>query len=42
MKNAVFRQKAAVRACFVRSVKCGPPQAGLNLGYGPAAGGLDF
>ena len=30
------------RARFRRVVKCGPPQAGSNLEYWPAAGGLDF
>ena len=31
------------RARFLRSVgKCGPPQAGSNLEYWPAAGRLDF
>ena len=41
-KMAVFRQKAVLRACFVRGVKCGPPQAGSNSEDLPAAGGLDF
>ena len=41
-KNAVLGQKAVLGACYVRSVKCGPPQAGSIFGYGPAAGGLDF
>ena len=27
-KTAAFRQKGVLRACFVRGVKCGPPQAG--------------
>ena len=30
------------RARFWGAVKCGPPQAGSNLEYWPAAGGLDF
>ena len=41
-KIAVFRQKAVLRACFVRGVKCGPLQAGWNSEDLPAAGGLDL
>ena len=42
LENGSFQEKAVWRGCFVRVVKCGPPEAGSILEYVPAAGGLDF